>query len=125
MFWNRAPFTRYYWRKSTAFQGIPLTKVSRKWPRISHVDAAAEVPYKDMVYFFEGDSHRRVQRCNSQCHSLPCYEHVFLQITITGPSRLMQRQSCQVIQRDSPTSASPHQSRRWMQLSTCNQPGKH
>lgn len=48
-------FIRYYWRKSTAFQGIPLTKVSRKWSRINHVDAAAEVPYKDMVYFFEGD----------------------------------------------------------------------
>lgn len=32
-----------------------MTKVSRKWPQINHVDAAAEVPYKDMVYLFEGD----------------------------------------------------------------------
>lgn len=48
-------FTRYYWKKSTTFQGIRLIKVSRKWSQISHVDAAAEVPFKDMVYFFEGD----------------------------------------------------------------------
>lgn len=50
--------TRYYWRKSSAFQGIRLTKVSTKWPRINYVDAAAEVPYKDLVYLFEGKFHR-------------------------------------------------------------------
>lgn len=50
--------TRYYWRKSSVFQGIRLTKVSTKWPQINHVDAAAEVPYKDLVYLFEGKFHR-------------------------------------------------------------------
>lgn len=50
--------TRYYWRKSSASQGIRLTKVSTKWRRINQVDAAAEVPYRDFVYLFEGKFHR-------------------------------------------------------------------
>ncbi|XP_038548361.1 collagenase 3-like [Micropterus salmoides] len=44
----------YYWRKSTTFQGIRLTKVNTKWSQINHVDAAFEVPSKDVVYLFEG-----------------------------------------------------------------------
>ncbi|XP_042270399.1 uncharacterized protein LOC121898933 [Thunnus maccoyii] len=44
----------YYWRKSTSFRGIRLIKVSTKWSGINHVDAAFEVPYKDVVYLFEG-----------------------------------------------------------------------
>ncbi|XP_034556370.1 collagenase 3-like [Notolabrus celidotus] len=44
----------YYWRKSSSFQGIRLTKVSTKWSRINTVDAAFEVPQKDAVYLFEG-----------------------------------------------------------------------
>eukprot|EP00064_Thunnus_orientalis_P000477 superscaffoldBa00000025_g478 len=44
----------YYWRKSTSFHGIRLIKVSTKWSGINHVDAAFEVPYKDVVYLFEG-----------------------------------------------------------------------
>uniref|UniRef100_A0A667WQY1 Peptidase metallopeptidase domain-containing protein n=1 Tax=Myripristis murdjan TaxID=586833 RepID=A0A667WQY1_9TELE len=44
----------YYWRKSTNFRGIRLTKVSSKWPQINQVDAAYEVPYKDLVHLFEG-----------------------------------------------------------------------
>lgn len=47
--------TRYYWRKSTTFQGIRLTKVNTKWSQINHVDAAFEVPSKDVVYLFEGN----------------------------------------------------------------------
>ncbi|XP_037632446.1 matrix metallopeptidase 30 [Sebastes umbrosus] len=42
----------YYWRKSA--RGIRLTKVSRKWSRINSVDAAFEVPSKDVVVLFEG-----------------------------------------------------------------------
>ncbi|KAM4628047.1 matrix metallopeptidase 30 [Polymixia lowei] len=44
----------YYWRKSSSFQGIRLIKVSKRWSRIDSVDAAYEVPYKDVVYLFEG-----------------------------------------------------------------------
>nr|XP_020500264.1 collagenase 3-like [Labrus bergylta] len=44
----------YYWRKSSSFQGIRLTKVNTKWSRIHSVDAAYEVSYKDVVYLFEG-----------------------------------------------------------------------
>ncbi|XP_070761390.1 transforming growth factor beta regulator 1 isoform X1 [Enoplosus armatus] len=44
----------YYWRKSSRFQGIRLIKVSTKWSRINYVDAAFEVPSKDVVYLFEG-----------------------------------------------------------------------
>ncbi|KAK5868418.1 hypothetical protein PBY51_009436 [Eleginops maclovinus] len=43
----------YYWRKSTLVNGIRLTKVSTKWPRINSVDAAFEVPRKDVVCLFE------------------------------------------------------------------------
>lgn len=50
--------TRYYWRKSSMFQGIRLTKVNTKWSRIHYVDAAFEVPYKNVVYLFEGNVHR-------------------------------------------------------------------
>nr|WKW83402.1 mmp20 [Pampus argenteus] len=42
----------YYWRKSTT-RGLNLIKVSTKWSGINHVDAAFEVPYKDVVYLFE------------------------------------------------------------------------
>lgn len=42
----------YYWRKSS--RGIRLTKVSTKWSRINSVDAAFEVPSKDVVVLFEG-----------------------------------------------------------------------
>ncbi|TMS07409.1 Collagenase 3 [Larimichthys crocea] len=45
----------YYWRKNS--RGIRLTKVSRKWPRIQYVDAAFEVPNKDVVYLFEGNQY--------------------------------------------------------------------
>ncbi|XP_077467480.1 uncharacterized protein LOC144083466 [Stigmatopora argus] len=45
----------YYWRKSTMFQGIRFTKVNTKWPQIHTVDAAYEVPYKDVFYLFEGN----------------------------------------------------------------------
>ncbi|KAM9359002.1 collagenase 3-like [Symphorus nematophorus] len=45
----------YYWRKSS--QGIRLIKVNRRWSRIQYVDAAYEVPYKDVVYFFEGNQY--------------------------------------------------------------------
>lgn len=51
---------RYYWRKSTLFQGIRFTKVSTKWSRINTVDAAYEVPSEDAVYLFEGKDHRNV-----------------------------------------------------------------
>ncbi|XP_029302302.1 uncharacterized protein LOC115017756 [Cottoperca gobio] len=44
----------YYWRKSSNVRRIRLTKVSTKWPRINYVDAAFEVPYKSVVYLFEG-----------------------------------------------------------------------
>ncbi|KAM3615499.1 uncharacterized protein V6R79_003061 [Siganus canaliculatus] len=47
----------YYWRKSTSFQGIRLVKVSSRWPRINYVDAAFEVPYKDVLYLFEGNKY--------------------------------------------------------------------
>ncbi len=47
--------TRYYWRKNS--QGIRLTKVNTKWPRIHSVDAAFEVPSNDVVYLFEGSVH--------------------------------------------------------------------
>ncbi|KAM6946327.1 uncharacterized protein FYW47_017431 [Aplochiton taeniatus] len=47
----------YYWRKSTTFQGIRLTKVSTRWPRINSVDAAYEVLNKDVVYLFEGTNY--------------------------------------------------------------------
>lgn len=40
------------------FQGIRLTKVNTKWSRIHYVDAAFEVPYKNVVYLFEGNVHR-------------------------------------------------------------------
>lgn len=70
-------------------------------------------------------SHWSVQQCNIQCNSLTCDKCVSSQTTITGPSRLMQRQLCRVIQRDWPSLACPLQSRRWMQPSTCKQPEKH
>lgn len=44
----------YYWRKSSMFQGIRFTKVSTKWTQINYVDAAFEVPQRDVVYLFEG-----------------------------------------------------------------------
>ncbi|XP_034080565.1 collagenase 3-like [Gymnodraco acuticeps] len=44
----------YYWRKSTTTSGIRLTKVSTKWSQINSVDAAFEVPNKDVVCLFEG-----------------------------------------------------------------------
>lgn len=49
--------SRYYWKKSTSFQGIHFTKVSTKWPQIHYVDAAFEVPSKDTVYLIEGNIH--------------------------------------------------------------------
>uniref|UniRef100_A0A673BWF0 Collagenase 3-like n=1 Tax=Sphaeramia orbicularis TaxID=375764 RepID=A0A673BWF0_9TELE len=45
---------RYYWRKTTAAQGIRLTKVSRRWSGINSVDAAYEVPNENVFYLFEG-----------------------------------------------------------------------
>ncbi|XP_077397868.1 uncharacterized protein LOC144033558 [Festucalex cinctus] len=45
----------YYWRKSSMFQGIRFTKVSTKWSQINTVDAAYEVPNKDVFYLFEGN----------------------------------------------------------------------
>ncbi|XP_030008079.1 collagenase 3-like [Sphaeramia orbicularis] len=44
----------YYWRKTTAAQGIRLTKVSRRWSGINSVDAAYEVPNENVFYLFEG-----------------------------------------------------------------------
>ncbi|XP_040902133.1 collagenase 3-like [Toxotes jaculatrix] len=44
----------YYWRKSTSFHGLRFTKVSTKWPGISYVDAAFEIPHNNVVYLFEG-----------------------------------------------------------------------
>uniref|UniRef100_A0A665UQS4 Peptidase metallopeptidase domain-containing protein n=1 Tax=Echeneis naucrates TaxID=173247 RepID=A0A665UQS4_ECHNA len=44
----------YYWRKSQAFREIRFTKVNSKWPGINYVDAAFEVPNRDVVYLFEG-----------------------------------------------------------------------
>uniref|UniRef100_A0A8C2ZKP9 Peptidase metallopeptidase domain-containing protein n=1 Tax=Cyclopterus lumpus TaxID=8103 RepID=A0A8C2ZKP9_CYCLU len=44
----------YYWRKSTTATGIRFTKVNTKWSQINYVDAAFEVPSKDVVYLFEG-----------------------------------------------------------------------
>ncbi|XP_056297989.1 matrix metallopeptidase 30 isoform X2 [Pseudoliparis swirei] len=44
----------YYWRKSRAAIGIRFTKVKTKWSQINYVDAAFEVPSKDVVYLFEG-----------------------------------------------------------------------
>ncbi|KAK5904452.1 hypothetical protein CesoFtcFv8_006015 [Champsocephalus esox] len=44
----------YYWRKSTTINGIRLTKVSTKWSQINSVDAAFEVPNKDVACLFEG-----------------------------------------------------------------------
>ncbi|KAK6296597.1 hypothetical protein J4Q44_G00327390 [Coregonus suidteri] len=51
----------YYWRKSTAVQGIRLTKVSSRWAQINYVDAAYEVPAKYVVYLFEGDKYWRIR----------------------------------------------------------------
>uniref|UniRef100_A0A667WSR6 Peptidase metallopeptidase domain-containing protein n=1 Tax=Myripristis murdjan TaxID=586833 RepID=A0A667WSR6_9TELE len=44
----------YYWRKSTNFRGIRLTKVSSKWPQINQVDAAYELPHGIIasIFFF-------------------------------------------------------------------------
>nr|XP_061828716.1 uncharacterized protein LOC133614614 [Nerophis lumbriciformis] len=47
----------YYWRKSTMLNGIRFTKVSTKWSRINTVDAAYEVPNKDVVHLFEGNQY--------------------------------------------------------------------
>ncbi|CAJ1065837.1 collagenase 3-like [Xyrichtys novacula] len=44
----------YYWRKSSSFQGIRLTKVSTKWSGINTVDAAYEVPQENVAHLFEG-----------------------------------------------------------------------
>uniref|UniRef100_A0A8C7RMX7 Peptidase metallopeptidase domain-containing protein n=1 Tax=Oncorhynchus mykiss TaxID=8022 RepID=A0A8C7RMX7_ONCMY len=44
----------YFWLKSTAVQGIRLTKVSSRWAQINYVDAAYEVPAKYVVHLFEG-----------------------------------------------------------------------
>uniref|UniRef100_A0A665UQJ8 Peptidase metallopeptidase domain-containing protein n=1 Tax=Echeneis naucrates TaxID=173247 RepID=A0A665UQJ8_ECHNA len=48
----------YYWRKSQAFREIRFTKVNSKWPGINYVDAAFEVPNRDVVYLFEGNFQR-------------------------------------------------------------------
>uniref|UniRef100_A0A667WGI7 Peptidase metallopeptidase domain-containing protein n=1 Tax=Myripristis murdjan TaxID=586833 RepID=A0A667WGI7_9TELE len=47
-------FKDRYVLQVTNFRGIRLTKVSSKWPQINQVDAAYEVPYKDLVHLFEG-----------------------------------------------------------------------
>nr|XP_057936493.1 transforming growth factor beta regulator 1 [Doryrhamphus excisus] len=47
----------YYWRKSTMFNGIRFTKVSTMWPQINTVDAAYEVPNKDLLHLFEGNQY--------------------------------------------------------------------
>lgn len=54
---NNKILTRYYWRKSRAAIGIRFTKVKTKWSQINYVDAAFEVPSKDVVYLFEGNIH--------------------------------------------------------------------
>ncbi|XP_028320500.1 collagenase 3-like [Gouania willdenowi] len=47
----------YYWRKSTRFSGIRLTKVSTKWSQITYVDAAYEVPYENSAFLFQGNQY--------------------------------------------------------------------
>ncbi|CDQ62664.1 unnamed protein product [Oncorhynchus mykiss] len=51
----------YFWLKSTAVQGIRLTKVSSRWAQINYVDAAYEVPAKYVVHLFEGDKYWGIQ----------------------------------------------------------------
>ncbi|XP_036973544.1 collagenase 3-like [Acanthopagrus latus] len=46
----------YYWRKSST-QGLRLIKVNTKWSRIQYVDAAYEVPSKNLVHLFEGNQY--------------------------------------------------------------------
>ncbi|XP_054649944.1 transforming growth factor beta regulator 1 [Dunckerocampus dactyliophorus] len=47
----------YYWRKSSMFNEIRFTKVSTRWAGIDTVDAAYEVPNKDLLHLFEGNQY--------------------------------------------------------------------
>ncbi|CAG6006253.1 unnamed protein product [Menidia menidia] len=47
----------YYWWKSTGFPEIRFSKVSTMWPPINYVDAACEVPHKQLVYVFQGNQY--------------------------------------------------------------------
>lgn len=38
-------------------RGIRFTKVNTKWSQINYVDAAFEVPSKNVAYLFEGNVH--------------------------------------------------------------------
>ncbi|XP_072248960.1 collagenase 3-like isoform X2 [Leuresthes tenuis] len=44
----------YYWWKSSGVPEIRFFKVSTTWPQISYVDAALEIPHKQVVYLFQG-----------------------------------------------------------------------
>ncbi|KAJ4942148.1 hypothetical protein JOQ06_012016 [Pogonophryne albipinna] len=61
----------YYWRKSTTINGIRLTKVSTKWSQINSVDAAFEVPNKDVVCLFEGRQYCYDERRNQMDFGYP------------------------------------------------------
>uniref|UniRef100_A0A8C2ZJP9 Peptidase metallopeptidase domain-containing protein n=1 Tax=Cyclopterus lumpus TaxID=8103 RepID=A0A8C2ZJP9_CYCLU len=47
----------FFFKNGTTATGIRFTKVNTKWSQINYVDAAFEVPSKDVVYLFEGNVH--------------------------------------------------------------------
>ena len=46
-------FVRYFWKRSSSWDGISVKKIQSVWPGISRVDAAYE--YKRQHVFFEGN----------------------------------------------------------------------
>lgn len=49
-----------------------------KWPGISYVDAAFEVPHSNVVYLFEGDFQRVFLHLNIDCSQFNGYSEAVL-----------------------------------------------
>ncbi|XP_070772985.1 matrix metallopeptidase 30 [Enoplosus armatus] len=45
----------HFWKRSSSWDGITMTKIQSVWPGISKVDAAYEYKKRSAVIFFEGD----------------------------------------------------------------------
>ncbi|KAM3601372.1 uncharacterized protein V6R79_011661 [Siganus canaliculatus] len=45
----------YFWKRSSSWDGISMTKIQSVWPGISKVDAAYQYKRENSVIFFEGD----------------------------------------------------------------------
>lgn len=122
---NRAPLLGTTGERAHNSKGSPWPRSAENGHKSTMLMLQLRCPTRTWCIFLKVISHRSILRLDCFCDSLTCFKYLFLQTTITGASGLMQRQSCRVIQRDSPALASPLQLRRWMQPSICKQPEKH